>query len=152
MEAVWIAAAAIGAIVLVGLAVWLIVRQQRATKLDEARAKLDEPHAQRELRPLLSVAIAPGNVESSRGVEINARVANDGGFTARGVEVAAVVDDQIMAHATVDVKARDEIVVPLLIPRNFVAGLSGEHARFTGRFVLRATYGDATVSWEAPNE
>lgn len=140
-----ILALVVGAIVVVGLTAWL-VSLRRGSKPDGAEAGQRRPG--REIGPVLSVASVPGFDGTDRGVEINARVGNDGGFTARGVNLEAMVDEQVVSTTTVDVPAREEIVVPLLVPDSFVADRSGKAPRYTGRFALRATYGAATATWE----
>jgi hypothetical protein len=145
MGAGLILALVVAAIVVVGLTAWLVSLRQRSTG-DGTKAAQRRPR--RTVGPVLSVASAPGFDGTDRGVEINARVGNDGGFTARGVNLEAIVDEQVVAATTVDVPAREEIVVPLLVPDSFVVDRSGKAPRYTGRLALRATYGAATATWE----
>jgi hypothetical protein len=153
MESVWIAVTAVGTLALVAVSVWQIrssrAEARRREKLEaEARRAADErqerekgearERAEREKVPALSVREAAGFSGRKREVEIYAQVLNDGGSTAWGVVVEALIGDSLIASSgPVDVAAGASERVPLAIPRQYVENLAGERPRYRGDLTLR---------------
>lgn len=81
---------------------------------------------------------APGFSGREREVEIYVELLNDGGSTARGAVVEALIDDAAVASSQpVDVAAGAAERVPLLIPRQYVEDLVGERPHYRGELTLR---------------
>lgn len=153
MDSVWIALTAIGTLALVAVGVWQIhslrtearrreEREAEARRVAAERQEQEKPEAQeraeREKAPALSVREAAGFNGREREVEIFANLLNDGGSTARGTVVNALIDDSPVASSQpVDVAAGVSERVSLLIPRQYVENLAGERPRYRGELTLR---------------
>lgn len=154
MESVWIALTAIGTLALVALGLWQIQssrKQARRRERHDAQARqVADEREEREKReaqeraehgkaPALSVREAPGFSGREREVEIYVELLNDGGSTARGAVVEALINDTAVASSQpVDVAAGAAERVPLMIPRQYVDNLVGERPHYRGELTLRA--------------
>lgn len=155
MDSVWIALTAIGTLALVAVGVWQIEssrkearrREERDAEARRVAAERQErekwearERAEQEKAPALSVREAAGFNGREREVETYAEVVNDGGLTARGAVVEALIDNLAVASSQpVDVAARASERVPLLIPRQYVESLAGERPRYRGELTLRVS-------------
>lgn len=133
MTDLWIALGTLAGIgVLIGT-VWLVILKWRELSLSKARTE-------RETTPRLSVRLGGGFQGDEHRVTIHAVVGNDGGTTARGVVVDALIDGHAVASsAPVDVAPGGVETVDIDIPRQYVVHLHGERPIYTGEFSLRAT-------------
>lgn len=152
MDSVWIALTAIGTLALVAVGVWQVQSSRKeAQRREEREALARRDAAEREERekrlgrraeqekaPALSVREAAGFNGREREVEIYAELVNDGGSTARGAVVEALINDAVVASSQpVDVAAGAAERVPLSIPRQYVENLAGEGPRYRGELTLR---------------
>jgi hypothetical protein len=91
------------------------------------------------------VRLGGGFDGNERRVTIHAVLGNDGGSTARGVAIDALIDGEAVASsAPVDVAPGRTERVDIDVPRQFVVHLSGERPTYTGEFSLRAVQPPAT--------
>jgi len=153
MDSVWIGLTAVGTLALVAVGVWQIRssrtearrREEReaqarrvAVKRQEREKQAAQERAEHEKAPALSVREAGGFNGREREVEIYAELLNDGGSTARGAVVEALIEDSVVASSQpVDVAAGASQRVPLSIPRQYVENLAGERPHYRGELTLR---------------
>lgn len=153
MDSVWIALTAIATLALVAVGVWQIQssrkearrREEReaaarriAAERQEREKREARERAKQEKAPALSVRAAAGFNGREREVEIYAELVNDGGSTARGAVVEALIDNSAVASSQpVDVDAGASERVSLSIPRQYVETLVGEQPHYRGELTLR---------------